>query len=208
MCADISYSVFPQFEGCSDESLCLLAQKNDRDAEEELANRYHRLVRACARPYFLAGGEDEDLLQEGTLGLIKAIREFDPGRDTSFFTFAETCIRHRLFSVLKSASSGKHTPLNQAVPLQPSFFDENLPLAQVDPEFLVIDREKAAALLSGARAQLSDFEGKILGYYLDGLTCREIAQTVGKSPKSVENAVQRIRRKIAKQLESGVLSNG
>lgn len=208
MRSDVNSSVFPQFEECSDESLCLLAQSNDRDAEEELANRYHRLVRACARPYFLAGGEDEDLLQEGTLGLIKAIREFDPGRDASFFTFAETCIRHRLFSVLKSASSGKHTPLNQAVPLQPSFFDENLPFAQVDPEFLVIDREKTAALLGAARAQLSDFEGKILGYYLDGLTCHEIAQAVNKSPKSVENAIQRIRRKTEKQLKSGVLSNG
>lgn len=205
---DVGYSVFPQFKDCSDESLCLLAQENDRDAEEELTCRYHRLVRACARPYFLAGGDDEDLLQEGTLGLIKAIREFDRNRDASFFTYAETCIRHRLFTVLRSASSGKHIPLNQAVPLQPSFFEENLPFAQVDPEFLVIDREKTAALLSDARARLSDFEGKILGFYLDGLTCREIAQTVGKAPKSVENAVQRIRRKVAKQLESGVLSNG
>ena len=170
--------------------------------------RYRRLVKICIRPYFLAGGDSEDLLQEGTFGLIKAIREYDPTRDASFRTFAETCIRHRLFSVLRDASAGKHTPLNEAIPLHPSFFDASLSFAQVDPEDLVIDREKAAAMLSSARKQLSDFEGKILGYYLDGLTCREIAQTVKKSPKSVENAVQRIRRKIAKQLESGVLSNG
>ena len=141
-------------------------------------------------------------------GLIKAIREYDPNRDASFCTFAETCIRHRLYTVLRSAASGKHSPLNQAVPLNPSFFDANLSFAQVDPERLLIDREKTAALLENTRKLLSEFEVKILGYYLDGLTCREIAETVGKSTKSVDNAVQRLRRKIARQLLSGDISNG
>ena len=152
--------------------------------------------------------DSEDLMQEGMFGLIKAIREYDPNRDASFCTFAETCIRHRLYTVLRSAASGKHSPLNQAVPLNPSFFDANLSFAQVDPERLLIDREKTAALLENARKLLSEFEVKILGYYLDGLTCREIAETVGKSPKSVDNAVQRLRRKIARQLLSGDISKG
>ena len=112
-------------------------------------------------------------------------------------TFNDNEIRRRLYSVLKSAASGKHAPLNQAVPLDPSFFDANLSFANADPEVLLIDREKAASLLENARKLLSEFEVKILGYYLDGLTCREIAETVGKSPKSVDNAVQRIRRNIA-----------
>ena len=179
-----------------------------RLAEEVLAARYHRLVRSCARPYFLAGGDSEDLLQEGMIGLIKAMREFRPDREAGFQTFAEVCIRRRLYTVLKSASSGKHQPLNQAIPLNPSFFDVSLAFAQVDPEVLLIDREKTAGLLEYTCKQLSAFEAEILGYYLDGLTCREIAETVGKPPKSVENAVQRIRRKIGRQLQSGDISKG
>lgn len=195
-------------QGKTDEELCALVRLGSRDAEELLVGRYHRLVRSCARPYFLAGGDSEDLSQEGMFGLIKAIREYDPARDTAFSTFAETCIRHRLYSVLRWASSGKHSPLNQAVPLDTSFFDANLSFAQVDPEHWLIDREKTAALLENTRKLLSEFEVKILGYYLDGLTCREIAETVGKPPKSVDNAVQRLRRKIARQLLSGDISNG
>ena len=199
---------YTQLETLTDEQLCLLSGQGNRDAEEILVGRYHRLVRSCARPYFLAGGDNEDLLQEGMFGLIKAMREYDPGRDASFQTFAATCIRNRLYSVLKAASSGKHVPLNQSVPLNPSFFDANPSFAQVDPEVLLIDREKAASLLQSTRKQLSEFEVKILGYYLDGLTCREIAETVGKPAKSVDNAVQRIRRKVARCISSGDISKG
>lgn len=203
-----TWADYEHLAALSDEELCACVRAGNRLAEEVLAARYHRLVRSCARPYFLAGGDSEDLLQEGMFGLIKAIREYETGHGASFYTFAETCIRRRLYSVLKSAASGKHAPLNQAVPLDPSFFDANLSFANADPEVLLIDREKVASLLENARKLLSEFEVKILGYYLDGLTCREIAETVGKSPKSVDNAVQRIRRKIARQLLSGDISNG
>jgi len=199
---------YTQLESLTDEQLCLLSGEGNRDAEEILVGRYHRLVRSCARPYFLTGGDSEDLLQEGMFGLIKAMREYDPGRDASFQTFAGTCIRNRLYSVLKAASSGKHTPLNQSVPLNPSFFDANPSFAKVDPEVLLIDREKAASLLQSTRKQLSEFEVEILGYYLDGLTCREIAETVGRPAKSVDNAVQRIRRKVARHLSTGDISKG
>ena len=195
-------------ETLADEQLCAACQKGNRNAEDVLAARYHRLVRRIARPYFLAGGDNEDLLQEGMVGLIKAMREYDPAQSASFCTFAEVCIRRRLYSVLKSAASCKHQPLNQAIPLNPSFFDVSLAFAQDDPEVLLIDREKTAGLLEYACKQLSAFEAEILGYYLDGLTCREIAETVGKPPKSVENAVQRIRRKIGRQLSSGDSSKG
>ena len=158
---------YTQLETLTDEQLCVLCSAGNRDAEEILVGRYHRFVRSCARPYFLAGGDSEDLLQEGMFGLIKAMREYDPGRDASFQTFADTCIRNRLYSVLKAASSGKHLPLNQSVPLNPSLFDANPSFAQVDPEVLLIDREKAASLLQSTRKQLSEFEVKILGYYLD-----------------------------------------
>ena len=199
---------FSYLETLSDEQLCAACQSGNKNAEEILASRYHRLVRSIARPYFLAGGDNEDLLQEGMLGLVKAMREYDPQQTASFYTFADVCIRRRLYSVLKAAVSGKHQPLNQAIPLNPSFFDVSLAFAQDDPEVLLINREKAAGLLEYACKQLSAFEAEILGYYLDGLTCREIAETVGKPSKSVENAVQRIRRKIGRQLQSGDISKG
>ena len=199
---------YAYLESLNDEELCRISRLGNRDAEEILVARYHRLVRSIARPYFLAGGDTEDLLQEEMFGLIKAIREYDPMRDAKFYTFAERCIRNRLYSVLKAASAGKHMPLNQAIPLQNSYFDENTPFTQLDPEVMLIDAEKAETLLRQVNRQLSAFEQGVLGYYLNGLTCREIAETVGKSSKSVDNAVQRIRRKIWRQLTSGDISNG
>ena len=95
---------YDRLQMLTDEELCALAQQGSRDAEEILVGRYHRLVRSCARPYFLAGGDSEDLLQEGMFGLIKAIREYEPGHAASFCTFAETCIRRRLYSVLRAVS--------------------------------------------------------------------------------------------------------
>ena len=195
-----------------DETLCALASAGDREAEETLVTRYNRLVRTCARPFFLVGGDSEDLTQEGMVALIKAVREFDRSKEASFRTFAEICIRNRLYSVLRAAAREKHQVLNQSISLDTPYFDSNSytsgtnHLEQRNPEDFLIDREHTAALLSGVRKQLSEFEAKILGYYLDGLSCREIAQTVGKPPKSVDNAVQRIRRKVARQFLSGDLS--
>ena len=200
--------IVPNLKAVSDEQLCLAAKEGSTQAEEILALRYHRMVRSVARPFFLAGGDSEDLLQEGMFALVKAMREYDPGRDTSFHTFAETCIRNRIYTVLKSAASGKNSPLNQAIPLNPSFLEVNSFFAQPDPEVLLIDREKAQLLLTDLRRQLSAFESEVLGYYLDGLSCREIAKLSGKPPKSVDNAVQRIRRKVARQILSGEFSAG
>ena len=202
----------PPLDRRSDEDLCALAASGNREAEEVLVTRYNRLVRTCARPFFLVGGDSEDLTQEGMVGLIKAVREYDAAKEASFRTFAEICIRSRLYSVLRAAARDKHSPLNQSVPLDTPFLDSNSytsgtsHLAQRNPEEFLIDREHTAALLAGVRKQLSEFEAKILGYYLDGLSCREIAETVGKPPKSVDNAVQRIRRKVARQLRSGDFS--
>ena len=195
-------------ETFSDEELCRINREGNHRAEEILASRYQRLVRSIARPFFLAGGDREDLMQEGMLGLIKAIRQYDPSREASFYTFAGHCIRNEIYAVIKSASSGKHILLNQAVSLEDSNLEEATPSMQLDPEVMLIDAEKTENLLRMANRQLSVLEQKVLAYYLDGLTCREIADTVGRSAKSVDNAVQRIRRKIARQLESGDISNG
>ena len=202
----------PEMGMQSDEELCLLAASGNRLAEEALVTRYNRLVRTCARPFFLAGGDSEDLTQEGMVGFVTAVREYDAGKEASFRTFAEICIRSRLYSVLRASARDKQQPLNQSLSLDDSHFDSNPltsgtnNLAQRNPEDFLIDREHTAALLSGVRKQLSEFEAKILGFYLDGLSCREIAKAVNKPPKSVDNAVQRIRRKVARQLLSGDLS--
>ena len=153
--------------------------------------RYNRLVRICSRPFFLTGGDSEDLIQEAMFGLLKAIREFDPARDVSFRTFAEVCIRNRIRSVVTAAARSKHSPLNNSVPM------ETLPGIASSPEDSLIDREEELERLRRLQGRLSSMERETLSLYLDGLTYGEIGQQLGKSPKSVDNAIQRIRRKVA-----------
>lgn len=199
---------YSELEQMSDEALCTALQNGTSAAGDILAHRYRKLVRCCAHPYFLAGGDSEDLLQEGMFGLIKAMREFRADREASFQTFAEVCIRSRLCSVIRASRASKHSPLNESVPLNAFLLDAQPQYSQLDPEDLLIDREKAAALLNQVRSQLSELEVRVLDLYLDGCSCGEIAATVGKSYKSVDNAVQRIRRKIGRQISSGEISNG
>ncbi len=199
------------YDALNDECLCELVRGGDREAEERLVTRYHRMVRSMARPYYLAGGDSDDLIQEGMIGMLYAVREFESGKAASFHTFAEVCIRNRLRSAVRSASRNKHSPLNQSVPLDIPFFDSPSSicgahlLSQSNPEDLVIGREGARDALRLFRKQLSKFEATILGYYLDGLTTTEMAEAVSRSPKSVDNAVQRIRRKAARHYIPGDL---
>ncbi|MBR2894449.1 MAG: sigma-70 family RNA polymerase sigma factor [Oscillospiraceae bacterium] len=203
------------YDAVSDETLCAMAHSGDQQAEEFLVARYTRLVRQLARPFYLAGGDSDDLIQEGMIGLIYGVREYDSTRAAGFRTFAETCIRNRLYSAVRAATRDKHSPLNQSVPLEIPFFDNRTTsssigaplMSQINPEDLIICRESARDTLRGIRKQLSEFEAKILGYYLDGLTIKEMAEAVNKSSKSVDNAVQRVRRKIARHITSGDLSN-
>lgn len=193
-----------------------LAASGDRQAEEDLVVRYNRLVRICARPYFLAGGDSEDLIQEGMVGLLAAIREYDPEKAASFRTYAEVCIKNRLFSVIKAAARDKHIPLNNSVSFgTPLFSGNGDPLAfsapdgqGTDPEEIFLSRESFRERLEALIGQLSGFEASVLRLYLNGLSYSEIAAEVNKSPKSVDNAVQRIRRKLAQQTSSGDISKG
>ena len=198
----------------ADEALCTLAASGDRIAEEALVMRYHRLVRICARPYFLAGGDSEDLIQEGMVGLLAAIREYDSGKAASFRTFAEVCIKNRLISVIKAAARDKHIPLNNYVSFETPLFSGNgdhyaygaADQLQEDPEAILLGREAFQERMRALEGQLSGFEASVLRLYLNGLSYSEIAAEVNKSPKSVDNAVQRIRRKLAQQSSSGDVS--
>ena len=194
----------------SDEALAQLAGSGDRVAEETLVLRFGRLVRVCARPLFLMGGDSEDLVQEGMLGLLTAIREYDPDRGASFRTFAEVCTRNRLHSAVKAAARDKHTPLNSYVPLDPALFDgtdtesrRTVDRTQGDPEAFFIQREDTQERMNQIYRQLSPLESRILRLYLSGSSYSEIAAKCHRPLKSVDNAVQRIRRKIARQSEQG-----
>lgn len=185
----------------SDEQLCAFAAQGSADAEDALVARYSRLVRACARPLFLAGGDSEDLIQEGMVGLLHAVRTYDRERQVQFRTYAETCIRNRLYSAVRAAGRDKHSPLNNYISFETPLFDTaaGYPSAQGDnPEDVLIDREDWKERLSTLKDQLSGFEAKILRLYLGGLSYGEIARQIGRSSKSVDNAVQRIRRKVTR----------
>lgn len=197
----------------TDDELCALAAAGEASAEEELAARYIRLVRVCARPYFLAGGDSEDLIQEGMIGLLSAIRGYSAKRETGFRTYAETCIQNRLRSAVRAAARNKHTPLNQSIPLPSQyegnvepFFYGTLQEQLGDPEDMLISREERESRMSALRSRLSRFEKTVLDRYLEGLSYVEIAEVLGKPLKSVDNAVQRIRRKVAPFLTSGEFS--
>lgn len=200
------------YEPLSDLELQQLACQNDRAAEEALVSRYLILVRACARPLFLAGGDSEDLTQEGTFGLISAVRTFDPKTGVPFKAYAEHCIRMRLLSAIRSASRLKHQPLNDSVPIEQLSDDPSTQLSAApelfrrSPEELVLARESKEEILAVLAQCLSKMESRILECYLEGLPYREIAQRVHKDEKAVDNAVQRIRRKLARNPILGDIS--
>lgn len=200
------------FSDYSDPQLQQMAAAGDRKAEETLTGRYLQMVRACARPFFLAGGDSEDLIQEGMFGLISAIRQFDPAHGASFQTFAEHCIKKRIISAIRSASRLKHFPLNDGLSLEQLSEDTLLPVAaipgcvQPSPEELVLARESKEELYSAFRNCLSKLEKKVLDLYLDGLSYQDIALHLGKDAKAVDNAVQRIRRKMARDPHFGDIS--
>lgn len=188
------------FTSMTDEQLQLLARKGETAAEEVLLERYIRSVRICSRPLFLAGGDSEDLFQEGMMGLLSAVREYRSEKNCSFKTFAEVCIQNRLNSAVRSASRKKHAPLNDGVPLDVLSDESKSPSSQLlrDTEEQVLARESANELLSTYSRCLSKFESQVLERYLSGLSNAEIARELGRDSKAIDNAVQRIRRKLAR----------
>ena len=177
--------------------------KGDLEAEEILVREYAQLVKMCARPYFLAGGDNEDLIQEGMLGLLSAIRTFKSERGVKFSTYAEVCIRRRIYSAIKSASGDKHTPLNNYVSLE-SLHDDECSAQGVSflraPEEILVAREQVGEIEKLLYGALSRFEAGVLELYLEGMSYKEMAIHLDKSDKSIDNAVQRIRRKLSQIL--------
>ncbi len=200
------------YAGLGDIELQKLAAGGDPRAEEALTERYLPLVNSCAGSMTLFGGEGKDLSQEGVFGLISAIRSFDPNVGASFRTYAEHCIRMRLLSAVKSASRLKHFPLNDSMSLEQLSEESDPRLTAVleqfhrNPEDLVLARESKEELYKALSDCLSRYEKRVFTLYLEGRSYQEIGSLLGKDVKSVDNAVQRIRRKLARNLNPGDIS--
>jgi RNA polymerase sporulation-specific sigma factor len=196
----------------SDEELVARAKTGDSDAFRSIWTRYRQFVRMKANSYFLAGGDSDDLIQEGNIGLYKAIRDYESGRSTTFRSFAELCVTRQIITAIKTASRQKHVPLNPSVSFShsPSSADfDSRTLADVlpsgrtsDPVQQVISSEEVVSLTDCLVRMLSPLESLVLKHYLEGNSYEAIAEQIGHDTKTVDNALQRIKRKVTLHLES------
>jgi RNA polymerase sporulation-specific sigma factor len=193
-----------------DEEIVHLAKDGEVKAQEYLINKYKNFVRAKARSYFLIGADREDIIQEGMIGLYKAIRDFRPDKLSSFRAFAELCITRQIITAIKTATRQKHIPLNSYISLNKPIYDEEsdrtlldvLSGARVsDPEELIISREELVNIESKIGEVLSGLEWEVLRSYLDGKSYQEIACDLDRHAKSIDNALQRVKRKLEKYLK-------
>ena len=195
-------SVERDYEKTDDNELARLAQSGDKAALETILMRYKPLVHKKSQPYYLAGGDDDDIVQEGLIGLYKAVMDFDSDKFPLFNVFAGVCIERRIISAVKKASRMKHSPLNSYVSLSGTADDDESALGNMigsgsgDPERIVIERENAEGLEGKITELLSPFELKVLLCHLNGKSYRETAETVGRDVKAVDNAMQRIKKKL------------
>lgn len=199
-----------------DETIVEAAREGDDSAQEYLINKYKNFVRAKARSYFLIGADREDIIQEGMIGLYKAIRDFRNDKLASFRAFAELCITRQIITAIKTATRQKHIPLNSYVSLNKPIYDEESDRTLLDvlsgtkvtdPEELVISREEFVDIEHKMGEFLSDLEWKVLMSYLDGRSYQEIAKDLRRHVKSIDNALQRVKRKLERYLEKREESN-
>ncbi|MBQ6385700.1 MAG: sigma-70 family RNA polymerase sigma factor [Lachnospiraceae bacterium] len=182
-------------EACTDEELIALSHAGREGAADLLLVRYKPLVLKLSRTRFLAGGDRDDLIQEGMIGLYKAIRDYDPERETKFMTFAALCIDRQILRAIEASQREKNRALNDSVLLGDGEIEAGLSEAQESPENIVLLRERTDERLARLRDVLSRLEKQVLALYLEGLDYREIAERLGRTPKQTDNALQRIRRK-------------
>ena len=199
-----------RYQQMNDEQVVEMCHQGDSEAEEYLLNKYKNFVRAKARSYFLIGADHEDIVQEGMIGLYKAIRDFKPEQLSSFRAFAELCITRQIITAIKTATRQKHIPLNSYVSLNKPLYDEESDRTLLDvimegrisdPEELIINRENLGNIHNKISEVLSGLEQEVLQAYLDGKSYQEIADALGRHVKSIDNALQRVKRKLEKYLE-------
>lgn len=210
MSMDLKELKHSQYELMSDEEVVDLVRENDAEALEYLINKYKNFVRAKARSYFLIGADREDIVQEGMIGLYKSIRDFRGDKLTSFKAFAELCITRQIITAIKTATRQKHIPLNSYVSLDKPIYDEDSDRTLLDvicgtkvtdPEELFINREEFDDIEGKMSEILSDLERQVLMLYLDGRSYQQIAVELNRHVKSIDNALQRVKRKLERYLE-------
>ncbi len=210
MSANAQRDVAESYHLLVDEEVVEYAREGDNAALEYLINKYKNFVRAKARSYFLIGADREDIIQEGMIGLYKAIRDFRMDKLSSFRAFAELCITRQIITAIKTATRQKHIPLNSYVSLNKPIYDEDSDRTLLDvisgskitdPEELIISREEFDDIEEKMGEILSSLEWKVLMSYLEGKSYQEIAEELNRHVKSIDNALQRVKRKIERYLE-------
>ena len=200
------YSVY------TDEELICRLRDGEETIMDYIMEKYKNLVRKNAQNMYILGAEEQDLIQEGMIGLFNAIKDYDSGRDASFFTFADLCISRRMYNAIKASKREKHTPLNNYVSLYGDNDDKNLDgksgviellsAGEIsNPENLLIDKENVERIENLVEQELSNFEKQVFDLYITGMKYGQIAKVLGKDEKSTDNALQRIKNKLKKALQ-------
>ena len=202
------------YEKYSDEELIVHLRDGESAITDYLMDKYKNLVRSKAKSMYILGADSEDLIQEGMIGLFKALRDYDTGRDASFFTFADLCVSRQMYTAIQAAGRQKHAPLNTYISLYADAFENgsneegeerkliNSVISQSDknPEELLIDRENVELLEKTIEKELSSFEKQVLDLYLTGMSYSQIARVLGRDDKSTDNALQRLKSKLKKAI--------
>ncbi|AQX54833.1 RNA polymerase sporulation sigma factor SigH [Priestia flexa] len=210
MSIHIELKMMRNYEILEDMTLVELAHTGDDESLNHLINRYRNFVRAKARPYFLIGAEREDLIQEGMIGLYKAIRDFKEDKTSSFRSFAELCITRQILTAIKTATRQKHGPLNSSVSLDKPLSDDESNYTLLDllseenrtnPEMMLINREKSLDMQMKISELLSELERNVLNLHLEGKSYLEISNELQTHVKSIDNALQRVKKKLERNLQ-------
>ena len=203
---------YQDYEHCSDDELIDRLRRGETAIMDYICDKYKNLVRSKAKSMFILGADNEDLIQEGMIGLFKAVRDYDMGRDASFFTFAELCVSRQMYTAVQASKRQKHLPLNTYVSLDSGNAgndkeDEGFSLrelmadrVELSPEELFLDKERVADLEKSIEKELSDFEKQVLDLYMTGMSYSQIAKVLGRDEKATDNALQRLKAKIKKML--------
>ncbi len=199
------------YTNCSDEELLIRLRDGESGITDYIMNKYKNLVRNKAKSMYILGADSEDLIQEGMIGLFKAVRDYDSGRDASFSTFADLCVSRQMYTAVQASRRQKHIPLNNYISLYGSVSTsrdgEEEPLLNVltagsglNPEEMIIDKENVDRLEMLIEKELSSFEKQVLDLYLTGMGYQQIAKVLGRDDKSTDNALQRIKNKLRKAM--------
>ena len=200
---------YEEFKDLTDKEVVMLAKNGDNMAQEYVISKYEQFVKAKSKSYFLIGADKEDIYQEGMIGLYKAIRDFNPDKFASFKSFAELCVTRQIITAIKTATRQKHIPLNTYISLSKPIYEEEsdrtildtgVGITITDPESLIIGKEEVEKIESAINSVLSELELEVLNSYLDGKSYQEIACDLDREAKSIDNALQRVKRKLEKCL--------